>query len=271
MKFFLEAGMGNQSTSGAADDQRPAYALVTGGSRGIGLAVAMYLAGKGLNLLLLAQDPARLARARARILERYPDCRVELLSVDMRFPHQVHEAVVKALSGPMRITTLVNSAGVLKMGGSALAAEEVISMVDINLTSALVVTNLVADRMRRDGGGQIFLLSSMAGLESLPKLGIYAATKAALISYAQALHKELLPHDVRLTCLCPSVVNTDMTDDGRIPNEAKIQVEDVVATIDFVLGLPAAVMLPQVEMRCKVIEMEKFAAGAGAPAKPGSN
>ncbi|KVN33410.1 hypothetical protein WJ63_05370 [Burkholderia pyrrocinia] len=263
--------MGNQSMLGAADDQCPAYALVTGGSRGIGLAVAKYLAGRGMNLLLLAQDPARLARARAQILALYPDCRIELLSVDMRLPYQVHEAVVKALSGPMRITMLVNSAGVLKMGGSALASEDVISMVDVNLTSALVVTNLVANRMRLDGGGQIFLLSSMAGTESMPKLGVYAATKAALISYAQALHKELLPFDVRLTCLCPSVVNTDMTNDGRIPNEAKIQVEDVVATIDFALSLPAAVMLPQVEIRCKVIEMEKFAVGAGTQAMPKCN
>ncbi|CAG9270449.1 hypothetical protein WK39_30095 [Burkholderia cepacia] len=255
--------MGTQSILGAAEDQRPAYALVTGGSRGIGLAVAKYLAGRGMNLLLLAQDPTGLARARTQIQALYPDCRIELLSVDMRLPYQVHDAVVKALSGPMRITMLVNSAGVLKMGGSALASEDVISMVDVNLTSALVVTNLVANHMRLNGGGLIFLLSSMAGTESMPKLGVYAATKAALISYAQALHKELLPFDVRVTCLCPSVVNTDMTNDGRIPNEAKIQVEDIVATIDFALNLPATVMLPQVEIRCKVIEMEKFAVGAG--------
>jgi|WP_274003937.1 3-oxoacyl-[acyl-carrier protein] reductase len=144
-------------------------------------------------------------------------------------------------------------------------------MVDINLTSALVVTNLVANRMRLDGGGQIFLLSPMAGMESMPKLGVYAATKAALISYAQALHKELLSFDVRVTCLCSCVVNTGMTNDGRIPNEAKIQVEDVVATIDFVLSLPAAVTLPQVEIRCKVIEMETFAVGAGTQGAPKGN
>jgi 3-oxoacyl-[acyl-carrier protein] reductase len=124
-----------------------------------------------MNLLLLAQDPAGLARARAQILALHPDCRIELLSVDMRLPHQVHEAVVKALSGPMRITMLVNSAGVLKMGGSALATEDVISMVDVNLTSALVVTNLVANRMRLEGGGQILLISSMPGQRACQSSG----------------------------------------------------------------------------------------------------
>ena len=231
-------------------------ALITGGSRGIGLAIAQSFAAQGINLILLAKHIDKLERAKAQILSNHPNCQVQLLPVDMQFPEQVDQAVSALLNTTGHISILINSAGVLTAGSSTLSAAQVAALLTINTTSTLIITNHMAEHMKRVGSGYIFTLASRAGVENQAKLAVYAASKAALISYSESLYKELLPFNVHVTCLCPSVVNTDMTNDGRIDNARKIQVTDIVDAVGFLLTQSDQVLIPRLDLHSKALAIE---------------
>lgn len=233
-------------------------ALITGGSRGIGLAIAKSFAAQGSDLILLAKNSKNLERARRDILSTHPNCQIQLIPVDMQYPEEVEQAITSLLTNSAPINILVNSAGVLLAGTSKLSAVQISTMLTINTTSTLIITNHLADHMKRTGAGYIFILASRAGVENLAKLGVYAASKAALISYSEALYKELLPSNVHVTCLCPSVVNTDMTNDGRIDNASKIQLADIVNAVDFLLKQGEHVLTPRLDLHSKALSLEQL-------------
>lgn len=150
----------------------------------------------------------------------------------------------------------MNAAGVLTLGTSTMPTDQILQLMTVNLMSTIVISNQVAEYMKVARAGHIFTVASLAGIENKAKLGVYAASKAGLISYSRALYAELLTHNVNVTCLCPSVVNTDMTNDGRIPNEVKIPVADIVSAIHFVLSLGKQTTIPQWDLHCKMMDVE---------------
>ncbi|MGX5079535.1 SDR family NAD(P)-dependent oxidoreductase [Enterobacter mori] len=233
------------------------FALITGGSRGIGLAIAHYLAAKGMNLILLAKHIHGLEQARNEILSLYPHCTIKLLPLDMSDPIEVDLEITRLVNKNLPIDILVNSAGILKLGAVELSAKQICSLLTINLTSTLIITNRIAEHMKVAGRGHIFTLASRAGVENLPQLATYACSKAALISYSEALYKGLMHFNVKVTCLCPSVVNTDMTNDGRIDNARKIQVADIVAAVAFVLGQGNNAQVPRLDIHSREMELLK--------------
>ncbi len=111
--------------------------------------------------------------------------------------------------------------------------------------------------MKQQGFGEIYNIGSTAGLEPVPKIAAYSATKSAIVSYSQSLYHELLPFGIKVCCLCPSVVNTDMTNDGRINNNLKIETQDLTKALDFIRGLSASAAVSMLSIRCKVIDLEK--------------
>ena len=92
----------------AKRSQMKLCALITGGSRGIGLAIAQSFAAQGINLILLAKHIDKLERAKAQILSNHPNCQVQLLPVDMQFPEQVDQAVSALLNTTGHISILIN-------------------------------------------------------------------------------------------------------------------------------------------------------------------
>lgn len=233
-------------------------ALITGGSRGIGLAIAKSFAAQGLDLILLAKHAGNLERARADILSTHPNCQIQLLPTDMQCPDEVDRTITSLLTNSAPINILVNSAGILLTGTSNLNAAQVSTLLTINTSSTLIITNHLAEHMKKIGSGYIFTLASRAGVENLAKLGVYAASKAALISYSEALYKELLPFNVHVTCLCPSVVNTDMTNDGRIDSARKIQVADIVDAVGFLLTQGEHVLTPRLDLHSKALTLDQL-------------
>lgn len=212
--------MANQQPQG---DHMKKLAIITGASRGIGYAIAKYLASRGMDLILIAQHIDGLSRAKQSIMDAHPECRVHVAPVDMEDVASVDSSITRILEDFPIVSILINAAGVLKLGASEMPTAHLLELLTVNLTSTLVISNKVAEQMKSARAGHIFTIASLAGIESQGKLAAYASSKAGLISYSQSLYSDLLVHNVNVTCLCPSVVNTDMTNDGRIKNEEKFR------------------------------------------------
>ena len=214
-------------------------ALVTGGSSGIGLAIAQALREDGYALTLAARRPEPLEAAAAELgalavpanLGDADEC------VRVVATHAKHH-------GGMDV--LVNSAGI-GIGGSFADQEtkKIALQVDVNLTATLVVTRESLPLLRVSRG-QIITLASIAGTIPTPGLAIYGATKAALIAWTSSLNREEAEHGIRATAISPGFVATRMTEWTGLPEEEQISPDDIVALVRAVLALSPMARVPNI-------------------------
>jgi 3-oxoacyl-[acyl-carrier protein] reductase len=185
-------------------------ALITGASRGIGREIALELAHQGIGrLLLLARDRHRLAQ----VADEVADLGVEavILPLDLAQPVEVNIAIAQAWRDHGPIHLLINCAGIAHQSPflhSKLA--DVQSEIAINLIGMYTVTRLIARRMVAQRQGKIINVSSLMGKVAAPTMATYSATKFAILGFTQALRSELVPHNVQVAALLPSLTDTDM-------------------------------------------------------------
>ncbi|EJE8516377.1 SDR family NAD(P)-dependent oxidoreductase [Vibrio parahaemolyticus] len=231
-------------------------ALITGASRGIGKTISHYFAQEGYSLVLIALNAENLEQIKAELKAQYSTCLVNTVSVDFSNPSDVEIAITSIIKEHGSIDVMVNSAGVLAAGNINLPLAKLTELVNVNLLSTITACNLVAEKMKQQGYGEIYNLGSTAGLNPVPKIAVYSATKAAIVSYSQSLYHELLPLGIKVCCLCPSVVDTDMTNDGRIDNKLKIETQDLVKALSFIRSLSPGAAVSTLSIRCGVIDLE---------------
>jgi len=214
-------------------------ALVTGGSAGIGLALARMLRDEGHELTLVARRPEPLAEA-ARELG------AETIAANLADVDECARIVAEHVTRFGGMDVLVNSAG-LGIGGSFAQQETkaIELQLDVNLRATLIVTRESLPSLRATRG-QIVTLASIAGTIPTPGLNVYGATKAALIAFTNSLNREEADHGIRATAICPAFVATKMTDWTGIPAEEMIQLEDVVEIVRTILHLTPRARVPQV-------------------------
>jgi 3-dehydrosphinganine reductase len=183
----------------------PGRAMITGGSSGIGLALARLLAERGMELVLLARRPEPLEQAGASL---HPDARRALLiGADVTDPLSL-QAVVSRLRG-MPLQLLVNSAGVVHPGLCQDSAEEQIDrQLDTNLYGLIHATRVFLPLMQR--GAAVLNLASFSGLLGTAGYAAYAASKFGVIGFSEALRRELLRKDISVHVACPMDVDTPM-------------------------------------------------------------
>ncbi|HFG1952055.1 TPA: SDR family NAD(P)-dependent oxidoreductase [Vibrio cholerae] len=232
------------------------YALITGGSRGIGKSIAEYFAKQNFSLILVANNPDNLSEAKSDILSRHPQCDIETVSVDFRCPSDLQQVIKSLLSRYEKINAMVNCAGILKPGNTQISLNDLTELINTNLTSNILICNMVVEKMKAQGFGEVYNLGSTAGLEPVSKIAIYSATKAAIVSYSRSLYDECLPFRIKICCLCPSVVDTDMTNDGRIKNDLKISPEDLHQAVSFIRKLSPGAAMQMLSIRCTIIDLE---------------
>jgi 2-deoxy-D-gluconate 3-dehydrogenase len=185
-------------------------ALITGGNRGIGRAVALGLARAGANVAIAARDAAAGADACREIGAL---CRqVEFLRCDVRSPAQVEattSTVVERFGG---LDILVTSAGVAseEIPAENTPEEEWARILDTNLTGAFLCCRAVGRRMLATGRGVIINIASVASEAHLPGQIAYCASKAGLVALTRGLAQEWGPHGVRVVAVAPGYVQTDM-------------------------------------------------------------
>jgi NAD(P)-dependent dehydrogenase (short-subunit alcohol dehydrogenase family) len=200
-------------------------ALVTGGSKGIGKAVARGLAECGANVAISARHEDELKKAKAEIADGL-NVKVEYFVSDM-----IDRAAVKKLAQDVlakfgRCDVLFNNAGSNKPQPLVETTEDAWdNIVELNLTSCMLLSKELAPAMIKNKWGRIVYTSSIMGLASNPARGCYSATKAALIGMARAQALELGPHNITVNCLAPGPVATDLPMSLLSPEQKKIFAE----------------------------------------------
>jgi 3-oxoacyl-[acyl-carrier protein] reductase len=191
-------------------DLAPKTALVTGGSRGIGRAVAGLLARAGARVAI--NYARREAPANALVREiRDAGGEAMALAGDVARPEEARQLVRDVVAAWDRLDILVNNAGIWEedeAGGGSLEVWD--RAIAVNLRGTYLVTDAAVPHLARTGGAIVFV-SSTAGQRGEAGHSAYAATKGAIISYTKSLAAELGPQGVRVNCVAPGWVETEMT------------------------------------------------------------
>ncbi|WNI19015.1 SDR family NAD(P)-dependent oxidoreductase [Actinacidiphila sp. ITFR-21] len=226
-------------------------ALITGGSRGIGLGVASALAARGWGLTLCARDPARLAAAGAEL--RSLGGRVESVAGDAADEACLAAAVDRHEAAYGSMNALVLAAGVGSAGPLAgYPVRRIDKQFAVNVRAPFVLVGRALPLLRagaRDDparGGRIVALTSIEGVHPEPGLAVYGASKAALISLVRSVNAEEAARGVTASAISPGYVDTDMSAwvADRIPPGSMITVADIVRTVDLVLSLSPSAVIP---------------------------
>lgn len=183
-------------------------ALVTGASAGIGRAIATELASRGVDLVVVARDEARL-KDLADELSSAHDVDVEVLPADLTLPVDRVRVEQRVADLPI-VDCVVNNAGLGTYGdlaGSTADAEQ--HQVELNVTALLRLTTVAAQTFQARRRGAILNVSSVAGFQPNPHHATYGATKAFVTSLTEAVHEELAPFGVHVTTLCPGYTRTE--------------------------------------------------------------
>lgn len=185
-------------------------ALVTGAGSGMGQRAAWRLAAAGATVVAVDVDAEGLARTARRAPMVHP------VTLDVSDADAVAALVARTEADHGGIDRLMNAAAVAPLGPVAeLPAAELLRAMAINYGGVVAATTAVLPGMLARGRGEIVEFASLAGWLPSPKVGAYAATKAAVVSYSESLWRELRGTGVRLVCVCPPVVDTPMAERAR--------------------------------------------------------
>ena len=214
-------------------------ALVTGGSSGIGLAIASMLREEGFDLTLASRTAAKVEAAAA-------DLGATAVAADVSKPEDCERVVREHVERAGGLDLLVNSAGV---GIAGRVEDAQLRHIDrqlaINLRGLVLVSQAAIPHLRRTRGW-IVNLASIAGTQPVPILPIYAATKAAVISLTHSLNADLDDDGVRAIAICPGFVDTPMAEFAGLPADEMIQPEDCAEVVRMCLRLSPRARVPQV-------------------------
>ena len=181
---------------------------ITGASRGIGAATARLLVGEGCRLALGGRDAAALAE----VVRDVSDSGGEAVAVrcDVRDYEDCERLVSETVGRFGRLDGFVANAGVGAYGELLdLSLQQIDDMLDSNTRGTVYSVRAALPALLEDGGGDLVIVASVAGLRGLPNESVYCASKHAQVGFAEALDHELRPKGVRVTTICPGGVATE--------------------------------------------------------------
>jgi NAD(P)-dependent dehydrogenase (short-subunit alcohol dehydrogenase family) len=214
-------------------------ALVTGGSSGIGFAIARMLRDEGFDLTLASRTAEKIEAAAAEL-------GAQAVTADMGKEDDCIRAVALHRERFGGMDVLVNSAGIGIAGTvESLQTKHIDLQLGINLRGLLIVTRESIPLLKASRGW-IVNLASIAGTMPTPGLTVYGATKAAVISVTRSQNAELEADGVRSIAICPGFVDTPMAEWSGLPSDEMIQPEDCAEIVRMCLRLSAHARIPQV-------------------------
>ena len=197
------------------------WGLVTGASSGIGAEFARQLAARGMHLALVARREDRL-RALAEELEAAHGIRCEIVPADLSQPHAGRQLLAEVSRRGIVVELLVNNAG-LGMVSSVQKTdlERALELIEVNVVGLTELTLLMAKEMADRGHGGIINIGSIVSFQPVGYMGVYAASKAYVLHFSEALWAEMRSHGVTVTTLCPGTTRTEFFDTSGVPGWAE--------------------------------------------------
>jgi len=207
--------------------------LITGASSGIGAAFARKLAKRGRNVLLVARSEDKLITL-CNELGRSNSIRAQHVALDLSRPESPARLFEESQKRGLTIDLLVNNAGFGSFGDFAKAdLPRELNMIDLNVKALVELTHLYLGPMRERKQGAILNVASTAAFQAVPFMATYAATKAFVLSFSEALWEENRPFGIKVMALCPGVTDTNFFEAARgekPPARASQTPEEVVET-----------------------------------------
>ena len=190
--------------------------LITGASSGIGAAFARKLAALGRNVLLVSRSEDKLI-ALCNELGRLTSIRAQYVALDLKQPDAAAQLFEETQKRELEIDMLINNAGFGSMGDFAkLDLNRELEMLQLNITALVDLTHRFVLPMRERKRGTIINVASTAAFQAVPYMATYAATKAFVLSFSEALWDENRAHGVHVMALCPGVTETNFFEAASI-------------------------------------------------------
>jgi 3-oxoacyl-[acyl-carrier protein] reductase len=229
---------------------RGQVAIVTGGSRGIGLAIARALVAEGVNVAVTGRNETHLSAARSHIEGAGPGS-VETLKADVGSYDEVERAVAAAAARFGGLDIVVNNAGVgIFSDVAAMTPQQWGEVIGTNLTGVYNVCHAAIPRLKQRGGGYIINISSLAGTNVVPGGTAYCASKAGLNAFSEVLNQEVRQDNIRVSYLCPGSVATGFSGgDESKGADWKIASDDLAALVISLLRIDTRTLPSRIEVR----------------------
>src|SRR5213082_4159366 len=186
---------------------RDKVALITGGSRGLGLEIARQICAQRAKVALIARDPEELARAKTE-LDRIATA-VLTIQCDLLESAQIQSAVQQTLHRFGKMDILINNAGIIEVGPiEHMQLKDFERAMRLHFWAPFILYLLVVPQMRSKGGGRIVNISSVGGKLAVPHFAPYSASKFALTGFSDAIRAELARDDIQVTTVAPGLMRT---------------------------------------------------------------
>jgi short-subunit dehydrogenase len=209
-------------------------ALITGASGGIGKAFAEELAARKTNLVLVARSVEKLNEIATKLQQQH-QIKVEVIPKDLTETNATNEVFDVIKQKELTIDLLINNAGFGDYGDFAERdGERQLNMIQLNIMALVDLTHKFLPLMRQRRSGSIINVSSIAGFQPMPYLSIYAATKAFVLSFSEAIWAENKDYGVKVLVVCPGPTETDFFTEAKFP-ETLANTNNQIATPEEVV------------------------------------
>lgn len=210
-------------------------ALITGASTGIGAAFAQELAARQHNLILVSRSGDKLQQLAQQLREQH-SIQVEVIAQDLTAPSAPTHIFDAIKQRNLTVDLLINNAGSGLYGAFAdLDRIEQLQMMQLNMLALVDLTYLFLSEMRQRRSGSIVNLASTAAFQPIPYFAIYAATKAFVLSFSEALWAENRQHGVRVLAVCPGPTDTNFFQEAKFPSALAEQAAQNYTTKEVVV------------------------------------
>jgi 3-oxoacyl-[acyl-carrier protein] reductase len=223
-------------------------ALVTGGSRGIGRAIARRLALLGASVSICGRDRAALEDSARELAKTGAPAHVQ--AADVTKPADIADLVARTETALGPITILVNNAGIGLFGPAHEKTEaDWDRVLDSNLKSVFLLSCAVVPSMIRRGSGDIINISSLAGKNTFAGGGIYCASKWGVVGLTGCMAEDLRAHGIRVSVICPGSVATEFSTRGAKDASKVLSPEDVAHAVEAIVTQGPRSFLSEIHLR----------------------
>ncbi len=225
-------------------------ALITGATKGIGLAIAQIFAHNGVSLFLNARSEEDLKSLKNSLSEMHPNLKVEVFAGDMSKKEEVLQLGKFVLDNCEALDILVNNAGVFFPGESHKEEDGTLEkMMETNLYSAYYLSRAILPNMIKHKSGHIFNMCSIASKIAYPNGGSYSISKFALLGFSKVLREELKDKGIKVTSILPGATWSNSWAGVELPEERLMQAQDIAKAVWSACQMSPSAVVEEIILR----------------------